>query len=91
MKKHFLENGSVYEVVESLSEVKDTVAVDFYFKNMFFSTFNSHFYMMTKLTHLKELMLFELCSFETVINDLQTLLLPSLESLNMSAYSCTVE
>ena len=90
MKQHFLENGSVYEVVQALSEIKNTVGVDFYFNNMFFSTFNSHFYMMTRLTHLKELMLFELCCFETVLNDLQSLLLPSLEALMMTAYACDI-
>ena len=58
---------------------------------MWKSNFDSHFDGISKFSHLQELVLFQLLSFQILLDDLDWISMPSLKSLNLTIFFLTLE
>ena len=84
------DGGLTNDLLVAVSKIKHVVGADFFFKDMWKSNFDSHFEGISKFSHLQELVLFQLLSFQALLDDLDWISMPSLKSLNLTIFYLTL-
>lgn len=85
------DNGSYKQLMDVVSKVKDTIGIDFFFKNAWCNNFYTHLDEINNLQNLQELMLFQLVNFESILKDFDWISLPNLRVLSLSIFYQTTE